>query len=172
MHPQAVGYIYPINVSWTKRRLQYSPNPFPRTPDFNAMFTFPRLSLDYLSVISGNPPPNPKVLLPNGLREFGIPPEYCARRWRSKGVDNGTLGVVDENLAAAATTLSVLFEGVLKYPGSGVEVTGSSSLLAQSSPSSSPKSDQASALAVFPGPPVSEISRCWTGRRSAAFWCQ
>lgn len=70
MHPLAVGYKYPITQFVDKTQtLQYSPEPYTRTPKRRCnIYVFSRSSFVRLSVISGNPPPIPNVLLPSPFR--------------------------------------------------------------------------------------------------------
>lgn len=87
-------------------------------------------------------------LFPCVLRKYGNdPPEYWALSNLSAGVDKGALGVVEES-AAIAAALGILLEGVVRYPSSGVDVTVSSTRLAQSSISRSSSSDKSFALSV------------------------
>ena len=69
MHPLAVGYKYPIRQSMEKRRPSNTPlnlTPDPQIPCNT--YVFRRSSFIRLSMISGNPPPTPNVLLPGPFR--------------------------------------------------------------------------------------------------------
>jgi hypothetical protein len=137
--------------------------PFPTNPHTMSDVIWDHKLCCLLSGISAKPSVN--ALLPGPFRsDWSPPPEYCARSCRSNGVESGALGVV-ENLAATAIALSVLLDGVFRYPGIGVEIPTSSTPLTHPSISiSPPKSDQVFALAVAPSCPASSMrfgGRLW-----------